>query len=178
MRSNTPGGATAAPRAPTTWAGASTTSWRRRASPGRSPAARWRASRAFPTTRPMSWTTPREQRRAGAGVVQGPGRHPPRLRHALGVHDAGAGLRIGPAVPADRLDDPVHAPARRGPGPGQHRPDQPGQLLLPAQVPVGAADRPLRLPAHRLPRPAPLVAAVRPAAGGGEPVRAGPDPTR
>ncbi|KAG0941329.1 hypothetical protein G6F31_015026 [Rhizopus arrhizus] len=135
-------------------------------------AARSIATSASPTTRRSSWTTTCDRGRH-AGQLQGLGRHQARLRHSVGADHGHARLRQRPAVPADRLADPVHAPARRRPGPGQHRPDQPGQLLLPAHVPVGAPAGSLCLPAARWARPPPLVAAGVAGAGAGRPGRTG-----
>ncbi|KAG1269790.1 hypothetical protein G6F65_013590 [Rhizopus arrhizus] len=168
----TPGGATAAPPAPTMSVGASTTSSSPRACVTACAAARSIATSASPTTRRSSWTTTCDRGRH-AGQLQGLGRHQARLRHSVGADHGHARLRQRPAVPADRLADPVHAPARRRPGPGQHRPDQPGQLLLPAQVPVGAPAGSLCLPAARWARPPPLVAAGVAGAGAGRPGRTG-----
>src|SRR5690606_39461058 len=133
MPSNTPGGATAAPRAPTTWAGASTTSWRPPASPQRSPAARWRASRASPTTRPTSWTTTRERRQA----VDLEGVHAAR-----GADDVLLRFRLGHAVPAGRRHAGVLAQGKRHRA-EEHHAHRQRRHDLHAQVPVGAAGRPL-----------------------------------
>jgi hypothetical protein len=135
-------------------------------------AARSTATSASPTTPRSPWTTTCDRGRH-AGQLQGLGRHQARLRYPVGADHGHARLRQWPAVPADRLADPVHAPARRRPGPGQHRPDQPGQLLLPAQVPVGTAAGPLRLPAAGAARPPPLLAAGVAGAGAGRAGRAG-----
>jgi PAT family beta-lactamase induction signal transducer AmpG len=98
----TPGGATAVRRGPTS-VGASTTSSPPRRSAS-AQAARSAASRASPTTRRSPWTTPNERCRTPQPTLQGLGRHPPRLRHAVGAGDGRAGLRLGPAVPADRVE--------------------------------------------------------------------------